>query len=122
MSVDGASVRRRGSPLKPASLTRACAAEAAGTFLVAPSTQAGLDPARDFGPRLFGFLAGWGEIAVPGPRGGFLTVYVLSPLAGGIAGAAAHRLLFAHPPVPAAEPVAADPQLKEDPWPASATS
>lgn len=33
------------------------------------------------------FLAGWGAIAIPGPRGGFL-VYILGPLCGGPLGAA----------------------------------
>ena len=51
--------------------------------IFAPLTQAGLNPARDFGPRLFAYLAGWGKIAIPGPRGGFFTVYILGPLAGG---------------------------------------
>lgn len=51
--------------------------------VVAPLTQAGLNPARDFGPRLFAYLAGWGQVAIPGPRGGFFTVYILGPLAGG---------------------------------------
>lgn len=51
--------------------------------VLAPLTQAGLNPARDFGPRLFAWLAGWRGVAIPGPRGGFLTVYIFSPLVGG---------------------------------------
>jgi len=55
--------------------------------VLAPLSQAGFNPARDFGPRLFAWLAGWGEIAIPGPRGGFFTVYILSPCLGALLGA-----------------------------------
>jgi len=52
----------------------------------APLTQAGFNPARDFGPRLAAALAGWGETAIPGPRSGFW-VYVVGPLLGAPLGA-----------------------------------
>ena len=59
--------------------------------IIAPITQAGFNPARDFGPRLFAWLAGWGSIAIPGPRGGFFLVYILSPCMGALAGVAIYR-------------------------------
>lgn len=55
--------------------------------IFAPITQAGWNPARDFGPRLVAFAAGWGDIALPGPRSGFW-VYILGPLVGAPIGAA----------------------------------
>jgi glycerol uptake facilitator protein len=55
--------------------------------LAAPLTQACFNPARDFGPRLFTFVAGWGTAALPGPNGsGFFTVYILAPIAGAVIG------------------------------------
>jgi glycerol uptake facilitator protein len=63
--------------------------------VIAPLTQACFNPARDFGPRLFAFFAGWGEVALPGPRPtGFLTVYIISPLAGSVLGIGFYRKLF----------------------------
>ena len=61
--------------------------------LFAPITQAGWNPARDFGPRIVAALAGWGEIAIPGPRNGFW-VYIVGPLVGGPIGAALYELLI----------------------------
>lgn len=52
--------------------------------VIAPLTQAGLNPARDLSPRIFAYLAGWGNAAFPDSHGGFLTVYVLGPIIGGI--------------------------------------
>jgi glycerol uptake facilitator protein len=60
-------------------------------MMFATLSQAGLNPARDFGPRLFSLLAGWGEIAIPGPRGGFFTVYILAPVVGGLLGGALYE-------------------------------
>ena len=55
--------------------------------IIAPLTQACFNPARDFGPRLFAYFAGWGQAAIPGPNGhGFFTVYILAPTIGAIAG------------------------------------
>jgi len=55
--------------------------------LLAPLTQAGLNPARDFGPRLVAWLFGWGPAAFPDDRGGFFFVYILAPVIGGQAAA-----------------------------------
>jgi glycerol uptake facilitator protein len=55
--------------------------------LIAPLTQAGFNPARDFSPRLFAYLAGWGETAIPGPNGhGFWIVYIIAPCVGAVLG------------------------------------
>ena len=61
--------------------------------VIAPLTQAGLNPARDFGPRLVAYVFGWGEIAIPGPRGGFFTVYILSPVVGAIVGSGVYQFM-----------------------------
>jgi glycerol uptake facilitator protein len=56
-------------------------------WLIAPLTQAGLNPARDFGPRLVAWIAGWGDAAFPDRCGGFFWVYILAPVAGGLVAA-----------------------------------
>lgn len=50
--------------------------------LIAPLTQAGLNPARDFGPRLMAWIGGWGDAAFPDQNGGFFLVYILGPMIG----------------------------------------
>lgn len=55
--------------------------------VLAPLTQACLNPARDFAPRLFSAFAGWGYVALPlGSDWGWLTVYILAPILGAILG------------------------------------
>ena len=51
--------------------------------LIAPLTQAGLNPARDFAPRLVALMFGWGSAAFPDQSGGAFWVYILAPLIGG---------------------------------------
>ena len=60
--------------------------------LIAPLTQAGLNPARDFGPRMVAWATGWGSAAFPDHSGGFFFVYILGPIFGGIFAA----LFFVH--------------------------
>ena len=49
-----------------------------------------INPARDFGPRLFAFFAGWGNIALPGTVPGAFSWYfwipIVGPLIGGVVG------------------------------------
>lgn len=44
-----------------------------------------MNPARDFGPKLFSALAGWGPIALPGP-GGYFWVPIVAPMIGALIG------------------------------------
>jgi len=49
-----------------------------------------INPARDFGPRLFAFFAGWGQVALPGTVPGAFSWYfwipIVGPLIGGVIG------------------------------------
>ena len=60
-----------------------------------PLTQVGMNPARDFGPRIFAAIAGWGSMAVPGPRSGFW-VYIVGPILGAIIGAGLNDWIFSN--------------------------
>lgn len=51
-------------------------------FFIAPLTQAGLNPARDFGPRMVAYFAGWGDAAMPDEVAGWFWVYILAPVVG----------------------------------------
>lgn len=52
--------------------------------LIAPLTQACLNPARDLSPRIVTMIFGWGKNSFPDSQGGFFWIYVLSPIIGGI--------------------------------------
>ncbi len=58
-----------------------------------------INPARDFGPRLFCYFAGWGASALPSP-GNYWWIPIVGPLLGGVVGGAAYQLLI-HPFLPA---------------------
>lgn len=62
--------------------------------IIAPLTQACFNPARDFGPRLFTAIAGWGRIAIPiGSDWGWLTVYIVAPIFGAILGGGFYEMV-----------------------------
>jgi glycerol uptake facilitator protein len=49
-----------------------------------------INPARDFGPRMFALIAGWGKIAMPGDYGNVNTYFwipIVGPFVGGAIGA-----------------------------------
>lgn len=61
----------------------------------APLTGFAMNPARDFGPKLFTYFAGWGDVAMTGGREiPYFIVPILAPVAGAILGAALYRLIF----------------------------
>ena len=68
--------------------------------LLAPLTQAGFNPARDLAPRLWSALAGWGNVPFTANGWGWLTVYVLAPLAGAQVGGILYRVFFRRPDPP----------------------
>jgi glycerol uptake facilitator protein len=49
---------------------------------IAPYTQAGFNPFRDFGPRLVSYYFGWTKTAFSLPDNGFWMAYVISPIFG----------------------------------------
>lgn len=61
--------------------------------LLAPISQGGFNPARDFGPRIFSYFAGWGNIVFQAPKHSFATVYIFGPIIGGIIAAFIYKFL-----------------------------
>ncbi len=54
-----------------------------------------LNPARDFGPKVVAYLAGWGDIALTGGRDiPYFLVPLTAPIVGGLLGAFAYRKLI----------------------------
>ncbi|MFI6948096.1 MIP/aquaporin family protein [Streptomyces sp. NPDC050422] len=57
-----------------------------------------INPARDFGPRLFTFFEGWGKIALPGTFqwfSGYWWIPIVGPLIGGVVGTTVYDLAIA---------------------------
>ncbi len=76
--------------------------------LLAPISQAGINPARDFGPRIVALFAGWGAVAIPGPDWSALWVYIVAPLIGGPVGAGLAHGLYRGQTEPAVETAATE--------------
>ncbi|MGH3251323.1 MAG: aquaporin, partial [Trebonia sp.] len=60
-----------------------------------------INPARDFGPRLFAYFEGWGKVALPGSynSGGvtfsdYFWIPIVGPLIGGVIGVVIYDLLI----------------------------
>lgn len=75
-----------------------------------------INPARDLGPRLFAFLAGWGPQALPAPQN-YWWAPIAGPLVGGVVGGGAYQLLVRHhlPSRRLAAASAASPQVIDEP-------
>lgn len=57
-----------------------------------PLTGFAMNPARDFGPKLFAWLAGWGNVAMTGGRDiPYFIVPIIAPVIGACGGAAIYR-------------------------------
>ncbi|MGW1894548.1 MIP/aquaporin family protein [Streptomyces sp. NPDC002004] len=57
-----------------------------------------INPARDFGPRLFTYAAGWGDLALPGTLSGAFSNYwwipIVGPFVGGVVGVLIYDLFI----------------------------
>ena len=62
--------------------------------ILGPLTMACLNPARDFGPRLFSTMVGWRTVPFRANGLGWLTVYIIAPILGGLLGGAIYRVFF----------------------------
>ena len=62
--------------------------------ILGPLTMACFNPARDLGPRLFSAIAGWRSVPFTTNGLGWLTVYILAPIGGGLLGGGIYRLFF----------------------------
>lgn len=89
--TEGCNVGRPSEPLQPLFIGLTVASI---IFFVAPLTQAGLNPARDAGPRLVAYIMGWHSAALPDAVGGWFWVYILAPIAGAIVAAFFFRYII----------------------------
>jgi len=89
--TEGCNVGRPSEPLHPLFIGLTVASI---IFFIAPLTQAGLNPARDFGPRFVAYIMGWGNAALPDICGGWFWVYILAPIAGSSLAAVVFRFII----------------------------
>jgi len=77
-----------------------------------PLTGFALNPARDFGPKLFAYFAGWGKVAFTGARDiPYFLVPIFGPLVGACLGAVGYKALISnHLPQAVSEAEEAVPQ------------
>jgi glycerol uptake facilitator protein len=78
-----------------------------------------INPARDFGPRLLAWFAGWGKVAMPGIHG-YVWVPIVGPIIGGVIGAFVYDLFIGdvlrdRGVAPSAEVEAEGRTVREDP-------
>jgi glycerol uptake facilitator protein len=52
-----------------------------------------INPARDFGPRLFAWFAGWGKVALPGIHD-YFWIPIIGPFVGGVVGGVVYDLFI----------------------------
>jgi glycerol uptake facilitator protein len=74
-----------------------------------------INPARDFGPRLFAWIAGWKDVAMPGNYGNVNTYFwipILGPAVGGLLGAAIYDFLIRNTLI--ARGIKPDPAVSEE--------
>ncbi|HFZ8993016.1 TPA: propanediol diffusion facilitator PduF [Citrobacter freundii] len=90
LTDDGNGVPR--GPLAPLLIGIVVAVIGAST---GPLTGFAMNPARDFGPKLFTFLAGWGDVALTGGRDiPYFIVPIVAPIVGACGGAAIYRFFI----------------------------
>lgn len=77
-------------------------------MVLAPLTMAGINPARDLGPRIATWMLGWGEVSFPG-IGPAWWIWTVAPIVGAIVGGGAAILLGKLIPQ-----VTPDPTLEEE--------
>lgn len=54
-----------------------------------------MNPARDFGPKLFAYLAGWGNVAMTGARDiPYFLVPIIAPIIGACVGGAGYKFFI----------------------------
>ena len=70
-----------------------------------------INPARDFGPRLLAWAAGWGDIAMPGNYGNvdwYFWIPIVAPVVGAVIGGLVYDFFISHVLIARGEPPTTD--------------